>query len=169
VDGDRLGSGSGASGDTKKLAALVAKLTAIARGELTRALVDASGEVAQRQINDEFASGRDPAGNAWPRAVGGGGAPLVGSGRLRGSIAVSQSSDGIAVRSSVPYARVHQRGAVIHAKKGRYLRFRLPNGQFVTKPLVQIPKRSFLPTDSVQGPWRQALRAAAALVVKKFT
>lgn len=163
-----MASGNGVSGDTKKLAALVDKLARVARGEMARALVDASGDVARKQLAEEFGGGRDPAGNVWPRAVGGAGTPLVASGRLRDSIVVSQSSDGISIRSSAPYAGVHQRGATIRAKKGRYLRFRLPNGQFVTKAFVQIPKRAFLPTDSVQGPWRDALRVAAALVVKKF-
>ena len=160
--------GKGAeSGDTKKLAALIAKLTRVGRGDFARGLVVASGDVARKQIEGEFSSGRDPAGNAWPRPVGGG-SPLVASGRLRGSIVVSQSADGISVHAGAPYARIHQRGGIVRAKKARFLRFRLPNGKFVSKALVQIPKRSFLPEGSLAGPWRDALTAAAALLVKKF-
>lgn len=54
-----------------------------------------------------------------------------------------QAKDGVTVRlsTSVKYARVHQEGTTIRAINAKALQFQLPNGQWVTKKSVTIPKR----------------------------
>lgn len=47
------------------------------------------------------------------------------------------------------YGWVHDRGAVIVAKNGPYLRFQLPNGAWVQKHSVTLPARQWA-TDAVQ-------------------
>ena len=89
-----------------------------------------------------FARGKDPYGRAWPKPLAGG-RPLVKTGALRQSLRPSASARGARVITTLKYAGVHNRGAVIRAKRSRYLKFRV-RGQFVQKRQVKIPKRTFL-------------------------
>lgn len=82
------------------------------------------------------------------RALGpGGSGPQSKSGALSRSISyrVDRRGDTITgtLETDSPYAWVHEKGAVIQAKKAEYLRFRI-NGRWVNKERVEIPARPFM-------------------------
>ena len=82
------------------------------------------------------------------RALGpGGSGPRSQSGALSRSLSyrVTRSGDTISgsLETDSPYAWVHEKGAVIQAKKAEYLRFRV-GGRWVNKKRVEIPARPFM-------------------------
>ena len=87
------------------------------------------------------------AGLAASRRRMGSGGPRVRSGRLSRSLAyrVTQKGNTIVgeLYSDVPYAGVHENGAVIQAKKARHLKFRV-QGRWVQVKRVVIPARPYL-------------------------
>ena len=87
------------------------------------------------------------AGLATSRARMGSGGPFKRSGRLERSLAyrVVQSGNTIIgeLYSDAPYAMVHEHGAVIQAKKGSYLKFKV-QGRWVQVKRVVIPARPYL-------------------------
>jgi phage gpG-like protein len=72
----------------------------------------------------------------------------VRTGRLRNSIIgqVTQSGDTYtgSLGTNVIYGPIHENGGVIRAKNAPYLKFQLPNGQWISKKEVSIPSRPFL-------------------------
>ena len=52
----------------------------------------------------------------------------------------------IAGGADVPYAAIHEHGGEIRPKRGRYLRFRTPDGAFHTVEKVFIPARPYMST-----------------------
>lgn len=76
--------------------------------KLARAMATAGGEIG-KLVADEFSTGTNPWGRPWP-APKDGGAPLVRSGSLKGSVSVSSSEGKITTKATAPYARNLQRG-----------------------------------------------------------
>ncbi|MCQ9378803.1 phage virion morphogenesis protein [Methyloversatilis sp. XJ19-49] len=81
------------------------------------------------------------------------GQPLRDTGRLQRSITYQAAPDGVTVgtnlraKSGASIAAVHQFGAVILPKKGKYLIFPGPNGALIFAKKSVIPRRAFLPLD----------------------
>jgi phage gpG-like protein len=71
-----------------------------------------------------FGTGTDPDGKPWRPVkfrVRGAGKPLYDTGRLVASIRARVQGSTLTVGTNLAYAKVHQFGAVITPKKGRYL------------------------------------------------
>ncbi|MBP6096140.1 MAG: phage virion morphogenesis protein [Methyloversatilis sp.] len=81
------------------------------------------------------------------------GQPLRDTGRLQRSITYKADAKGVTVgtnlrtKSGVSIPAVHQFGAVILPKKGKYLTFPGPNGKLIFAKRSVIPRRAFLPLD----------------------
>jgi phage gpG-like protein len=83
----------------------------------------------------------------WPKSVRAqavGGKTLIDRAILRNSMYAKSAANFAAAGTAVPYAHVHQFGAVIRAKTPRGLVFRIGE-QWVRKHEVTIPARPFLP------------------------
>lgn len=80
----------------------------------------------------------------WPPTVDGG-KPLFRTGRLAKSISwyVTDDSRDVKIGTRAFFARVHQDGMTIHAKKGKYLKFQIGD-RWVQKESVTIPARPFI-------------------------
>ncbi len=99
-----------------------------------------------------FRAGRDPDGAAWAplhpkyKPIKRGPSILIASGLLMRSISYRVGASDVRVGTNRIYARVHQFGAVIQAKRAPYLRFRMANGIWLKKS-VFIPPRPYLGID----------------------
>lgn len=99
-------------------------------------------------------------GRAQARANqrGAAGQPLRDTGRLMRSFVAQPDSSGVTVgtqartQSGVPYAAVHQFGATIFPKKGKFLVFPGPDGGLIFAKRVRIPARPFLPQRAPGAP-----------------
>ena len=70
-----------------------------------------------------------------------------GPGGLRDSLRTVATSNGFKTTvgsERVVYARIHEFGGQIRPKRARYLRFKLPEGQWVSTKLVNMPARPYL-------------------------
>lgn len=111
------------------------------------------GVVLARNTRDRIRAGHGPGGEGWAplhpmyAPIKRGGGILRASGGLMGSISSQAGSDEVRVGTNKIYARVHQLGAVIRAKKAKYLRFRMANGWWY-KGSVTIPARRYLGLDA---------------------
>lgn len=88
-----------------------------------------------------------PDGAVWPqsfRARLDGGKTLRQDGFLLDSIARSPAPDHVLVGSNLPYAAVHQFGAVIRAKSAEGLSFTLADGSHHVVSQVTIPARPYI-------------------------
>lgn len=90
-----------------------------------------------------FQDERDPDGKPWAPTRRGG-KILTNTAGLQKSIDSAITEDSVMVGSNKEYAGPHQTGAVIKPKKGKYLKFRTADGNFVSVKQVTIPKRSYL-------------------------
>lgn len=81
------------------------------------------------------------------------GQPLRDTGRMQRSITYKSEADGVTVgtnlraKSGASIPAVHQFGATILPKKGKFLIFPGPNGNLIFAKKVVIPRRAFLPLD----------------------
>ena len=69
------------------------------------------------------------------------------TGALRGSLRTVATSNGFKTTvgsERVVYARIHEFGGQIRPKRARYLRFKLPEGQWISTKLVNMPARPYL-------------------------
>lgn len=72
-----------------------------------------------------------------------GGKILNFQGFLKDSITTNVEDDYVEIGSNLPYAGVHQTGAVIKARFSRFLQFCV-NGRWARKSSVEIPARPYL-------------------------
>ncbi|MCB2193283.1 MAG: hypothetical protein KQI62_17050 [Deltaproteobacteria bacterium] len=93
----------------------------------------------------------------------GGGGPQVRTGRLAASLRTEVYQEGDTwvgrLMADAPYAAAQECGAVIQAKKAKYLKFRV-QGRWVQKQRVELPARPYL---------RPGAEAAAAALKEIFT
>jgi len=131
---------------------------------------------AIRRNNEGTSASRTGRQQALANARGTPGQPLRDTGRLMRSFVSEPDATGVTVgtkartKSGAPYAAVHQFGATIFPKKGRFLVFPGPDGGLIFAKRVTIPARPFFPQRSRGAPvilppaWArsavQALRAA---------
>ncbi|RHW17198.1 phage virion morphogenesis protein [Sphingomonas gilva] len=116
-------------------------------GNLTP-LMDRFGMVLVTSTVERFDDERDPQGDAWLPSIRKqteGGKTLTDKGLLRLSQTHIASRDQVEWGSNLRYARAHNDGAIIRAKGGGKLRFKLPGALgFRTVDQVVIPQREFL-------------------------
>ena len=106
--------------------------------------IAAIGEASTRM---RFRTETGPDGVRWKpslRVQLTGGRTLTKDGHLSGSINGAHGRDFAEWGVNRVYAATHQFGAVITARNGGKLRFRLANGAFVSVPSVTIPARPYL-------------------------
>jgi phage virion morphogenesis protein len=129
-------------------AAAQSGLAALARasGDMTD-LMDDIGRRLVSETDRRFETETAPDGTSWKpsrRAIETGGQTLTDKGRLRDSISHQVGPRSVAIGTNLIYAAVHQAGATIRPTSAKALKFRLPNGAFVTTKEVTIPARPFI-------------------------
>ena len=113
-------------------------------------------------IDAEFAAHETPYGEPWPARTDG--VPALT--RFRRHLTVTHAGWKLRVTIRHPGAKAHNYGAEIWAKTASMLRFRLPNGTWITTPSVVLPQRRMVPGDSgMPDRWRtlylSAIRGAS--------
>jgi len=110
------GSNGGAEGMTRRLEAMIRQSRAGAAGYA--AVGHRAMFLVTRGLRENI--GHWPSPGGWPRAYRRGGQPLRDTKRLSNSIAYRATSQGVAIGTNVPYARILNRGGTI-TPKGRFL------------------------------------------------
>ena len=138
-----------------KIADYVRQLEQLATPDLRRKLSQQLGGVMIRLINDQIDRGVDPYGLDLKRRTDGV-LPLQG---LKNTFTASFDEGRARVSSSKWYSAVHQKGWTIAAQNAPYLRFRLPNGAWVSRQSIKIPQRMMVPTEELGlgSTWSTAL------------
>lgn len=136
--------------DPSPIAELVRRLDAVDGDK--RSVLDGLGGAWLSSTLERFGSGIAPGGTPWKpsqRARQVGGQTLVEHGTLRDSNTYQVvGDDTVEVGTNVEYATAHQFGVTIKPKSsGGRLRFKLPNGQWVSSKSVTLPARPFLGVD----------------------
>lgn len=108
-----------------------------------RELLTLCGEALIDGTLQRFRDEEDPEGNKWAPTIRGG-KILTDSAGLQRSIDSAVTSDSVYVGTNKKYAPPHQFGATITPKKGKYLKFKTPGGNWVSVKQVTIKKRAFL-------------------------
>lgn len=119
---------SGIRGDFKKLGDLVKKLDGLCKPAFRQELSRKVAEAAIALVKEEFSTGTDPNGKAWPPPVLRRGSkiiPLNASGNLKNSFHVpDKSASRFVIETNVIYASVHQYGKTITAKNWRTVTYK---------------------------------------------
>ena len=113
----------------------------------TQALMESVGDALVSGTLKRFQDEEDPTGKKWPkskRAAKKDGQTLTDTALLRRSVDYAATSDKVMVGSNLPYARIHQLGGTIRAKKGKYLKFKGLNGEDVFVKEAKITARPYL-------------------------
>ena len=126
-------------GDWKKLTKVLNRLENVDFAKLHENI----GEVLISTTHERFRNGRTPNGSKWKRGLKGTGQTLVQSRLLRNSVTKRFSREGVEVGTNVKYARIHQKGGTIRAKKAKFLRFKV-GSRWAMKKSVKIPARPFI-------------------------
>jgi phage gpG-like protein len=173
-------------GDTRKLVALAKRIEKLGNRSFQKQLNVGLASEARQLVMEGFERGRDPYGKAWKKPRGRkGGRPLRDTDRLMSSIVARPSANGFTVGSKLTYARIHNRGGVIKAKGGGYLKFKVggPRGgksqrrggklgkgeHWVQVKQVTIPKRQFLPSGERLGrKWSSAFNELARFLRRQW-
>jgi phage gpG-like protein len=156
----------GVTGDFGKLAELIKKVGAAATPEWRLRLSKNLAQEARTQMVNGFIAQRDPYGTPWKPTLRGG-QILRDKAILMNSVKPSATATSFELSTNVVYAGVHQRGATIKAKAGRYLKFKV-GGKWAQKRQVVIPQRRFMPEAGDAGPiWMTAFRRVADEQIRK--
>ena len=108
-----------------------------------RPLMERIGRVMKTDIQMNFRQSKGPDGTPWAPLKIRQGQPLKDTGRLFNSITYAVSDDEVEIGTNVLYAPVHQSGAVIKPKRGKFLVFPGPQGPIFARK-VTIPARPFI-------------------------
>jgi len=125
---------------------------------------DVIGSRIANRIRLGFKSSTSPYGGKWKKLkFRKGGQPLRDTNRLLGSIGHSPDAAGVDIGTNVLYAKIHNFGGTIKAKRAPYLMFKTPTG-FARVKQVKIPARRFMPIRggkiSLPKPWQQSVHSA---------
>jgi len=107
------------------------------------ALMKACAEVLVSGTLKRFRDEQDPEGRPWA-PVARPGKALTDTSRLQRSIDSAIAGDTILVGSNLIYALIQQKGGTIRPKAGKYLKFQLPGGNWVSVKQVTIKGRAYL-------------------------
>jgi phage gpG-like protein len=116
--------------------------------KLARGLAKASTEI-RKLVADEFATGTNPWGRAWPKPADGG-APLQRTGALANSVSVVSSGDKITTKVGAAYGKYLQGGRK-RAKRGPLRPGEKRKASVVMRPRAIVPFKKLPPT------WQLAL------------
>lgn len=100
-----------------------------------------AGELESGTIR-RFQEEKEPSGKPWKANLRGG-KILNFQGFMKDSITTYAEDDYVEIGSNLPYAGVHQTGAVIKARFSRFLQFCV-NGRWARKSSVEIQARPYL-------------------------
>lgn len=165
-------------GDYAKLARLQTKLKDLAADDTRAQLSNVVGAAALSRVQLGFRASESPYGEAWaPLKIRAGGKPLLDTGRMRSSISYRPSSNGFEIGTNFVGAAVHQFGAEIVPKRGKFLRFRgkihgrtrrTTGWLFARK--VTIPARPFMPNASrgIPPTWLREMDGAGSRFVSRI-
>jgi len=112
-----------------------------------RDLLDQIGIGLAENTRLRFSDGVSPDGEAWVQSLRAklqGGETMRDTGALMNSISHFVGTDFVEVGTNIPYGPWLHFGAVIQAKNGEYLRFRVPGGAWASKREVTLPARPWL-------------------------
>lgn len=152
-------------GDFAKLARLQAQIKKLASDDVRMKFANIMGAEAVTQVQLGFRESRDPYGAPWRElALRPGGKPLEDTGRLRSSFSYRVSLGRFELGTNFIGARVHQYGATISPKKGKFLRFqakvfsgnRRKASLFIFAKKVVIPRRQMVPEGHLGPIWSKA-------------
>lgn len=170
-------------GDFAKLARLQAQIKTIASTDFTSRMANVVGAAGLTELQLGFRQSRDPYGRAWDELkLREGGKPLLDTGRLRSSFSYQPSSSGFTIGSNFIGTAVHQYGALIRPKKGKFLRFpgrsRFQRGgagggsrrvtSWIFAREVVIPRRQMVPEGTLGERWDSAFKGAATRFVSRI-
>lgn len=131
----------------------------IAAGEHLSPVLDAIGRQLKTHIQLGFQAGRDPYGTPWAPLKIRRGQPLQDKRHLMNSIDYRVEGASVEVGTNREHMRVHQFGARIVPRKGKFLVFHGPDGKLIFAKSVTIPPRPFLPLDGLPSDWREDILA----------
>lgn len=142
---------AGVQGDWRALNELVEKLGDLGP-EIRTQCAEVFAEQIKTLVSEGFDAAKAPDGSAWAplsartiaRRRKRSSRPLLDTGRLRNSIAVTHDANGVYVATPVVYAAAHNYG------------------------YRAIPQRQFLPDDFLPAPWRAALDETARDLMEHF-
>lgn len=160
---------------------LTGKFARLATPAVMEELAVNLGAESMRLLDAGFREQRDPYGQPWKQQLRTG-TTMRDTAVLRNSFTTSVVAGGFRLGTNSRYARIHQHGGVIKAKRGKYLKFQIEVGrrvftkagkrikrpeqrkyallQWVMVPQVTIPKRQMVPEGSA-GLWGPELDQAA--------
>ena len=121
----------------------LAQSLAATPAKLTRGLATASTEI-RKLVADEFSTGKNPWGRAWP-APKDGGTPLRRTGALANSISVESDGGKIVAKAGVPYARFLQRGRKA-SRSGPLRPGERRKSAIIMRPRTIVPVKTLPPT-----------------------
>lgn len=113
----------------------------------THHLLEGIGNILVTNTQRRFDKEESPKGEKWKksqRAILQNGKTLTDKGQLKKSIASQIQGDTVIVGTNKEYARIHQFGGVIKPKKGKYLKFKNPDGTWSLVKEVTMPPRPFI-------------------------
>lgn len=163
-------------GDFAKLARLQAKVQTLGTDDLRVRLANVMGAAALTQVQLGFRESRNPYGVAWePLKIRAGGKPLLDTGRLRSSFSYKAYRTGFSIGTNFIGAPVHQYGATIVPKRGKFLKYkgkihgrtRKTTGWIYSKRSV-IPQRQMVPEGHYGPIWSKALRDTAGRFLSRI-
>lgn len=113
----------------------------------TKGLMKNIGEQLVTNTKRRFENEESPEGEKWKksqRAMLQNGKTLTNKAKLKNSIAYEVSDKTVQVGTNKEYARIHQFGGEIKAKKEKYLKFKNPDGTWSLVKEVTMPARPFI-------------------------
>lgn len=145
-------------------------------GQNPREMLDAVGLLLKRTVMNQFETSTDPYGTPWkPLKSREGGKPLVDRGNLKDSITYQVDGNMVTVGTNHPFAQVHQYGATIVPKPGKFWQTQhtsvgkrgsksytvtqpaklafMVNGHLVFANKVTIPARPMFPLAGLPPDW----------------
>jgi len=135
-------------------------------GKRLAAIADIDFAEAMETIGQDLASlvrlgfrlSQDPYGDAWEQLSFRKGKPLEDTGHLRQSFHADTDRNRVTVGTNVPYAAVHQYGAVIMPVNAKTLAWQVGQAWHFAKR-VEIPARPMLPNESEGLPesWSESI------------
>jgi phage gpG-like protein len=149
------------TGDTKQLQELRRRMAAMKTPAFKKRFLNVIGQEALFQSLMCFEKSRDPYGNRWKPLKMRAGQPLLDTGRLRNSLNVRVlSTTSLEVATDVKYARLHQFGGTVEAKK-KALSWQANGKRFFARR-VRVPARPYLPDSrGVPRSWAKAFNLVA--------
>lgn len=135
-------------------------------GEHMDPILHAIGRVLESRVRAGFDAGVDPYGQPWAPLRIRQGKPLRDTGQLQNSITYTVEGNSVVVGTNREHMQVHQFGAVIKPKNGKFLAFPGAGGHLILARQVTIPRRAFLPDRGLPQDWADDVLKAMGDEVK---